>query len=98
MAQPNVKFAQKLSADSFKRLMDQQKNEGVHVVYGIDPTVAAVSTDHLLGRVQGIYNLGKKLDVYLELKDWNGRSKIEGEFRFVQTPANVFYLVRKEGH
>lgn len=92
--QSNVKFAQKLSADSFKRLIEQQKTEGVHVVVGIDPTVTPVSVDDVIGRVQGIYNLGKKLDVYLDLKGWNGKSKIEGEFRFAQA-GNVFYLVRK---
>lgn len=94
MAQSNVKFAQKLSNESFKRLVEQQKTEGVHVVSGIDPTTTPVSIDHVIGRVQGIYNLGKKLDVYLDLKGWNGKSKIEGEFRFAQA-GNVFYLVRK---
>lgn len=97
MAQSNVKFAQKLSADSFKRLVEQQKSpSGVHVVVGIDPTNTPVTTDNVIGRVQGIYNLGKKLDVYLDLKGWNGKSKIEGEFRFAQA-GDVFYLVRKDG-
>lgn len=97
MAQSNVKFAQKLSTESFKRLIEQQKSpSGVHVVAGVDPTVSPVTTDDVIGRVQGIYNLGKKLDVFLDLKGWNGKSKIEGEFRFAQA-GEVFYLVRKDG-
>lgn len=94
MPTPNVKVVQKLSADTLRRLVDQQKTEGVHVVSGIDPTVEQVTTQNVIGRVQGIYNLGKKLDVYLDLKHWTGKVKIEGEFHFVQA-ANVFYLVRK---
>lgn len=92
--QSNVKFAQKLSPDSFKRLIEQQKTSGVHVVAGVDPTDTNVLVDHVIGRVQGVYNLGNKLDVYLDLKGWNGKSKIEGEFRFVQA-GSVFYLARK---
>jgi hypothetical protein len=94
MANPNVKVVQKLSADAVKRLQEQQKTEGVHVVCGIDPTAQAVTTENVIGRVQGIYPLGKKFDVYLDMKGWNGKAKIEGEFRFAQA-GNVFYLVRK---
>lgn len=95
---PNVKFAQKLGNDSYKRLVDQQKNGGgVFVITGVNPSADPVTVDHVIGRVTSIFNLVKKLDVYVELKnERDNKKKLEGQYRFVQAVDDKFYLLHKD--
>lgn len=95
---PNVKFAQKLGNDSYKRLVEQQKNGGgVFVITGVNPSTGPVTVDHVIGRVTSIFNLVKKLDVYVELKnERDNKKKLTGQYRFVQAVDDKFYLLHKD--
>lgn len=93
----NVKINQKMCMGTFKILMDQKKSGGLHVIREVNGKPSAHATD-VIGRVTNAFNLGKKIDVYLELygiqKEPGGKKPIEGIFRFEQL-GDVFYLVRK---
>lgn len=91
----NVKINQKLNQPTFKTIMEQKKAGGLHVIREV---TGPVTQEDVIGRVTTAFNLGKKLDVHLELygiqKEPGGKKPVEGNFRFEEIGA-VFYLVRK---
>lgn len=92
----NVKLNQKITQQSFKEMMEQKKESGLFVV---TPGTKPEAYGEILGRVTSAFNLGKKVDVHLELygiqSEPGGKKPVAGVFRFEQL-ADVYYLVRKE--
>lgn len=91
----NVKINQKMCSSVFKRMMEQRKSGGLHVIRD----VTTPTKEDVIGRVTDAFNLGKKIDVFLELygiqKEPGGKKPVAGVFRFAEL-GNVFYLVRAE--
>jgi hypothetical protein len=88
-----VMIQQKLGLDSFRKLTDQIKAEGVHVVTsdGRDMSTRAVLQPDVICKVQSAFNLGKKIDVLFDRQDVLTKGY---EFHFTKF-NDVFYLVRK---
>lgn len=84
-----IKILQKLGLEQFKKLYDQVRTEGVHVISSEDLN-EPITSPKILGKVQSVFNLGKKLDVRVNETCPTGKA----QFRFEQL-GGVFYLVRK---
>lgn len=83
-------IAQKLGLDNFKVLNAQFRNTGVHVIR--KPAQGPVVMEHVLGRIQSVFNLGKKLEVVIPD---TVNYLTPDQLRFEKLDG-VYYLVRSE--
>lgn len=92
----NVKIPQKISLPEFKVMMEQKKNAQLHVVLG---SCLPITKDRILGRVVSMFNIGRKVDVNMELynlaKSENNSKPVGGVFRF-EVLDGVYYLVKQD--
>lgn len=64
-----IKVQQKLGQDEFKKLVAQIKGEGVSIVTNKNPSIEYRTADDFLGKVNNAFNLGKKVEAHVEMKD-----------------------------
>lgn len=83
-------IAQKLGLDNFKVLNSQFRATGVHIIR--KPEQGPVAMEHVLGRLQSVFNLGKKLEVVIP-DSVNHFSP--DRLRFEKLDG-VYYLVRSD--
>ena len=79
----------------FKNIMDQKRTAQVHVVQG---SCTPITKERIIGRVTAAFNLGKKVEVDMELYgvgvNQNGKPT-GGVFRF-ENIDDVYYVVKQD--
>lgn len=63
-----IKVQQKLGLEDFKSLAAQIKGDGVQVISGKNPSIEYITGEDYLGKVSNAFNLGKKVEVLVEMK------------------------------
>lgn len=63
-----IKVQQKLGLEDFKSLSAQIKGEGVQIITAKNPSIEYITGDDYLGKVSNAFNLGKKVEVLVEMK------------------------------
>ena len=83
-----IKIQQKIPMNTFKKVSDQLKAEGIHVISQGTFNTGKVTPENIRGRVVSAFNLGAKISVDVDAKVSCANSRFE-------ILDGAYYLVAK---